>query len=72
MSDRRESPWYCPGCEHWVGWKLDECIGDCERDRPRWPLYHEDVEFDDSHYVTARHRLRAKIRGLVAELRRAV
>jgi hypothetical protein len=62
MNDQRESAWYCPDCEHWVGWKHDECS--CGRQEPRFPLRHEDVDFDWSKRVTRRDRLAAKLRGV--------
>lgn len=60
--------WYCPTCQIWVGWKLDECLAG--HDRPRFPVYVDDVEIEHSRDVTTGHRLRAKLRGLLAELGR--
>lgn len=57
---RDESPWYCPECELWVGWKLDECVTG-GHSMPRRPLRYDDVPFDDSHRVNWRHRLKAKL-----------
>ncbi|ELY66938.1 hypothetical protein CYV19_05150 [Natronobacterium gregoryi SP2] len=59
---RTESPWFCPECEIWVGWKHDECSE--RHHRPRLPLRYDDVEFDHSWQVTFRHRLRGKLRSL--------
>lgn len=64
MSEREESPWFCPECETWVGWKLAACLEG--HNRPRLPLRYSDVEFDYSKRVTLRHRLRGKIRSLLA------
>jgi len=61
MTDQRESPWFCPDCEHWVGWKRRQCS--CGRREPRFPLRHEDVAVDQAWRVTRRHRLLAKLRG---------
>ena len=57
------SPWFCPHCEVWVGRKLDRCLND--HPRPRFPLYHDDVEFDHSRKVERIHRIRAKIRRVI-------
>jgi hypothetical protein len=66
---REESPWYCKNCRHWVGWKRPECA--CGREEPRWPLRYDDVDFDHSHNVTAKHRLKGiwlSLRGDIREL----
>ena len=65
-TDRSESPWYCPVCVTWVGWRLDECSNG--HARPQLPLRYCDVPFDYSRKVTLRHRLRAKLRGLLEVL----
>lgn len=57
---RDESMWYCPKCEAWVGWKLDECIHG--HSRPRRPLRSVDVDKKPAWKVTLRDRLRAKLR----------
>jgi len=62
-TDRSESPWYCPECKAWVGWRLDRCVRE-GHSRPRFPLRYCDVDFDYSLKVTRWHRLRAKLRGL--------
>jgi hypothetical protein len=62
---RSESPWYCPGCRSWNGWKLETCLG-CDEGRPRLPLRYDDVAFDDSRKVTLRHRIRGKLQSLRA------
>jgi hypothetical protein len=62
---REESPWYCPNCGSWIGWKLDTCLNG--HDRPRLPLRYDDVEFDHSAYVSWRHRTRGKIRSLLGK-----
>lgn len=62
MTDHRDSPWYCPGCERWVGWKRSECS--CGRQEPRLPLRYEDVDVDSSRRVTRRDRLAVKLRGV--------
>lgn len=59
---RSESPWYCPECELWIGYKLDECNDGHER--PRLPLRYDDVPYDDSWRVTSRDRLRSKLLSL--------
>jgi len=61
MTDQRESPWFCPDCEHWVGWKRQQCS--CGREEPRFPLRYDDVTFDQAWRVTRRDRLVAKLRG---------
>ena len=56
--DRKESPWYCPDCAHWVGSKRTTC--DCGRSEPRRPLRWDDVQ-KPSFEVTLRDRLKAKL-----------
>ena len=60
-----ESPWYCPECETWNGWKLTECLG-CGRQPPRIPIRHADVPFDDSTKVGLRDRVRVKAKKLLS------
>lgn len=55
--------WYCPECESWLGWKLDECFG-CGNARPRLPLRADDVEYSESCRVDDRDRLRGKLLSL--------
>ena len=57
---RSESPWYCPECELWVGWKLDECATG-NHARPRLPLRWDDVR-KPAFRVTRRDRVLAKLR----------
>jgi len=59
---REESPWYCPDCRTWVGWKRDTCANGHEC--PRLPLRYDDVPFDYSLKVTRRHRIVGKLRSL--------
>ncbi|WP_018257663.1 hypothetical protein [Halomicrobium katesii] len=66
-TDRHESPWYCPECAIWVGWKLDTCSEG--HDRPRLPLRYVDVEYDDAWRVERRDRLRGKVHSLWGFLR---
>lgn len=56
---RDESPWYCPGCGLWVGWKRDRCS--CGQTIPRLPLRYDDVDTDNSFEVTRWDRLKAKL-----------
>ena len=56
---RSKSPWYCPKCETWVGYKLEKCVTG-GHDRPRRPLRWDDVE-KPSFEVTIRERLLAKV-----------
>lgn len=65
---RDESMWYCPKCRTWVGRKLDECVG-AGHERPRYPLYYDDVDVDHAHDVTAYDRLSAKLRGVLNDVR---
>lgn len=58
---REESMWYCPACETWVGWKLDECVRE-GHPRPRRPLRGVDVDKKPAWEVTAWDRIRAKFR----------
>lgn len=58
--DRDESMWYCPDCEMWVGWKLDECSEGHKR--PWRPLRSVDVDKDHAWNVTLWDRIRAKFR----------
>lgn len=51
--------WYCPKCETWVGWKLDDCVTE-GHSRPWRPLRYDDVE-KPADEVTLRDRLRAKL-----------
>ena len=67
LDDWVRDMWYCPDCEHWVGRAREECS--CGRERPRLPLFHEDVEFDNSRRVTRWDRLRAKIRRVLEAVR---
>jgi hypothetical protein len=67
VSDRDESPWYCPTCEVWSGWKTDQCLEG--HDRPRLPLRYDDVAFDDAWRVDRRDRLRGALRSLVGWFR---
>ncbi|MCD2205309.1 hypothetical protein [Halobacterium sp. KA-6] len=64
MSDRSESMWYCPTCEAWVGWKLDECP-ECGRSQPWRPVRSADVD-GPAWTVTRWDRVKAKL-GLVGE-----
>ncbi|OVE84727.1 hypothetical protein [Natronolimnobius baerhuensis] len=66
--DRTESPWYCPQCVIWVGWKHDECLEG--HDCPRLPLRYDDIETDNSWQVTRRDRLRGTWRSLADRLSR--
>ena len=58
---REQSPWYCPKCEIWVGWKLDSCSSG--HSRPSFPLRYDDVDFDYAHKVSRTDRLRGKIKA---------
>jgi len=61
------SMWWCPECETWNGKQLPACLK-CERDRPRRPVFVDDVSFDYAGYVTWKHRALAKL-GLLGTLR---
>ena len=63
MTGRDRGMWLCPRCETWVGRKLDEC--NAGHARPFVPVWSGLVDVDDSRQVTARQRLRAKVRGLL-------
>lgn len=52
--------WYCPKCETWVGWKLDECVT-AGHPRPRRPLRYADVDVEDARDVTLLDRVKAKL-----------
>ena len=62
MTDRTESPWLCPDCETWVGWKRETCGNG--HDCPRFPMRYCDVDFDVSWKVSRQDRLRGKLRSI--------
>lgn len=59
-----ESPWLCPDCRTWNGWRLDRCLG-CDREPPRIPVRVDDVATDRSFEVSTKDRVRVKLRKLL-------
>jgi len=59
MTGDSRSPWYCPDCELWIGYKLETCSEG--HSPPRIPVRHDDVDVDDSRLVTRWDRFRIKM-----------